>query len=331
MRYYDIQVTDPDTGKKLDDFCFSSVLNGVFNPNCLMVEFDIQKYGMSTPAGECLVRVYGLDQKSMMQANQNLPGKTISVSVGMMPGLPLATAAYNEKQYGLVLEGTIWQAYGNWQGINLSLDMIIRYGPVASSSNPTGPMNVTLPWKKGQKLSVALTQCFQVGFPSYTPVINISDNLILSYDSPMFCGTLESLSSYLNSMSKSIIRQPDYSGVEIAVVGKEIKAWDNLGNPVKQNKIKKINFNDLNGQPNWIRPQTVMLTMVMRADINVGDDIKMPKEAVQTVINLPGSLPNYRNKSAFAGVFRVTSVRIIGNSRIPDASGWTTVIEAITT
>ena len=331
MRYYDIQVTDPDTGKTLNDFCFSSVLNGVFNPNSLMVELDIQKYGMSTPAGECLVRVYGLDQKSLIQANQNLPGKTIKVAVGMMPGLPLATAAYNAKQYGVVLEGTIWQAYDNWQGINLSLNMIVRYGPVASSSAPTASMNVTLPWTKGTKLSVALTQCFQVGFPSYTPVINISDNLILNYDSPLFCGTLESLSRYLNSMSKSIIRQDNYSGVEIAVIGKEIRAWDNIGNPVKQNKIKQINFNDLTSQPGWIRPQTIMLTLVMRADLNVGDDIRMPAGASPIVVNLPGSLPSYRSKVAFTGVFRITSVRIVGNSRMPDAGGWITVIEAITT
>lgn len=330
MRYYDIKVSD-ENGKLLPDFCFSSLLNGVFNPNCLMVELDIQKYGLSTPMGACLIRIYGLSPKSMQQANQNLVGKNITVEVGMTPGLPLATAQYKAKQYGVVLIGSIWQAFGNWQGTDLSLDIIVYAGPVVSPSKPTGPLNVTLPWPAGTKLAIALTKCFQTGFPSYTHNINISDDLVRNHDSGTYVGNLESLASYLKITSKSIIRDENYSGVEMAIVGNEIRVWDSVGQPVSQSTPKQLIFTDLIGQPTWIRPQTVCVTLVMRADINVGDYIKMPVNSGKITITQSASIPSYREQSAFFGVFMVTSVRIVGNSRQPDGNGWITIIEAITT
>lgn len=47
MRYYDFQIFDKNGAlyrqyKSLDAY-------GNYNPGCLMVEFDIQRYGMSTP------------------------------------------------------------------------------------------------------------------------------------------------------------------------------------------------------------------------------------------------------------------------------------------
>jgi hypothetical protein len=122
MRFYDFQIFDKNGKlyrryKSLDDY-------GNFNPGCLMVEFDIQKYGMSTPMGSSLVRVYGVSIKEMQQAQQNMFGMTIKGFAGMSKGLPLA----KQKQSGLVLEGEIQQPFGNWQGTELSLDMIITAG-----------------------------------------------------------------------------------------------------------------------------------------------------------------------------------------------------------
>lgn len=44
----------------------------------------------------------------------------------------------------------------------------------------------------------------------------------------MYCGSLSDLAVYLNTFSKSIIKDKNYAGVEIAVVdGNEIRVYDN--------------------------------------------------------------------------------------------------------
>lgn len=319
MRFYDFQIFDKNGKlyrryKSLDDY-------GNFNPGCLMVEFDIQKYGMSTPMGSSLVRVYGVSIKEMQQAQQNMFGMTIKGFAGMSKGLPLS----RYKQAGLVLEGEIQQPFGNWQGTELSLDMIITAGYGSTSS----PVNITMPWLKGQKMSIALYFALQRAFPDYKIKIEVSDNLVMNYDAPIFCSSLQQLAANLKSISQGIIKDPNYRGVEISIFpGKEIRAWDSETSSRKNDPIK-IEFTDLVGQPVWIEFNKVQIRTVMRADINVGDYLKMPKGVL--TITQASSYSQYRNISAFTGVFQVSAVRVIGNSRQPDANSWVTIIEAYVT
>lgn len=319
MRFYDFQIFDKKGKlyrryKSLDDY-------GNFNPGCLMVEFDIQKYGMSTPMGSSLVRVYGVSIKEMQQAQQNMFGMTIKGFAGMSKGLPLS----RYKQAGLVLEGEIQQPFGNWQGTELSLDMIITAGYGSTSS----PVNITMPWLKGQKMSIALYFALQRAFPDYKIKIEVSDNLVMNYDAPIFCSSLQQLAANLKSISQGIIKDPNYRGVEISIFpGKEIRAWDSETSSRKNDPIK-IEFTDLVGQPVWIEFNKVQIRTVMRADINVGDYLKMPKGVL--TITQASSYSQYRNISAFTGVFQVSAVRVIGNSRQPDANSWVTIIEAYVT
>lgn len=319
MRFYDFQIFD-EKGKlyrrykSLDDY-------GNFNPGCLMVEFDIQKYGMSTPMGSSLVRIYGVSIKEMQQAQQNMFGMTIKGFAGMSKGLPLA----KQKQSGLVIEGEIQQPFGNWQGTELSLDMIITAG--AGSVN--SPVNITMPWGKGQKLSIALYFALQRAYPDYKIKIEISDNLVMNYDAPIFCSSVQQLAANIKSISKSIIRDQNYSGVELCIFpGKEIRAWDSL-TTTKKNAPIQLEFTDLVGQPTWIEFNKVMIRTVMRADIQVGDFLKLPAGA-STIIQA-SSYSQYRNQAAFTGVFQVSAVRLVGNSRQADANSWVTIIEAFTT
>lgn len=319
MRFYDFQIFDKKGKlyrryKSLDDY-------GNFNPGCLMVEFDIQKYGMSTPMGSSFFRVYGVSVKEMQQAQQNMFGMTIKGFAGMSKGLPLS----KQKQSGLILEGEIQQPFGNWQGTELSLDMIITAGYGSTSS----PVNITMPWLKGQKMSIALYFALQRAFPDYKIKIEVSDNLVMNYDAPIFCSSLQQLASNLKSISKGIIKDPNYLGVEISIFpGKEIRAWDSETNSRKNEPIK-IEFTDLVGQPVWIEFNKVQIRTVMRADINVGDYLKMPKGVF--TITQASSYSQYRNISAFTGIFQVSAVRIIGNNRQPDANSWVTIIEAYVT
>ncbi|ANI28266.1 hypothetical protein PL78_00225 [Yersinia entomophaga] len=332
MRFYDIQIYD-QKGALFRQY--SSLKNGVFNPGGLMVEFDIQRFGESTPQGQSCITVWGVSPQEMQQAQQNMFGMTVKMFVGMSKGLPLSKPS----QKGLVLEGTIWQAFGNWQGTELRLDLIVVAGPTSTTSQlPMAPLNLTMPWGVGQQLSVALTQCFQTLGGSYTHNINVSNRLVLPYSRPMFCGALSQLASDLKNFSKTIIKDSSYSGVEITIVnGKEIRVWDNdYINHSDKTSLKsatyrnghptQIEFTDLIGQPTWIRFGTITVPCVMRADIQVGDHILMPKKSRAMI--QASSFSQFRNDSAFTGEFIVQSVRLVGNSRQPDANSWVTIIEA---
>ncbi|HHP2694160.1 TPA: hypothetical protein ACR8UQ_005194 [Klebsiella variicola] len=319
MRYYDFQIFD-QKGKLYRQYK-SLDAYGNYNPGCLMVEFDIQRYGMSTPVGSSLVRVFGVSIKEMQQAEQNMFGMTIKGFVGMSKGLPLAKSS----QSGMILEGIIQQPFGNWQGLELSLDMIITAG----AGSVDNPANITMPWIKGQKLSVALFFALQRAFPGYKININISDLLVLNYDSPIYCSTMQQLASNLKNLSRSIIRDENYLGVEMAMFpGKEIRVWDSAATEKKKTPIQ-LEFTDLVGQPVWIEYNRVMITCVMRADIQVGDYVRMPAGAM--AVTQASSYSQYRSKSAFSGVFAVQTCRCVGNSRQPDAASWVTIYEAYVT
>ncbi|EEF3815544.1 hypothetical protein GO150_002191 [Salmonella enterica subsp. diarizonae] len=337
MRYYDIQIFGSSKDGKSDVLLkqHSSHKNGVYNPGALMIEFDILRFGESTPQGETHLTIWGIGPKEMQQARQNLFGKRIKIFLGMKSGLPLAGKVTAP---GLVLDGTINQVFGNWQGTDLRLDFLIVVGPIGETKDGViSPLQLTLDWRPGQKLGVALTRCIQT-IGGYKPNINISDRLVINYERPMFCNSIELLARDLKVLSKSIIKDSGYSGVEMAIVnGNEIRVWDNDYNyhPDKTSKSSavvrnqnptQIEFNDLVGQPTWIRYGVVSLICVMRTDIQVGDHIRMPQKALPMI--QASSYSQYRDDSAFAGDFSVSSVRLIGNSRQPTADAWVAIIEA---
>lgn len=339
MRFYDISIfypqqypPEPNAEPKIYKE-YSSLRNGVFNPGNLMVEFDIQRFGESTPKGLSCITIWGISPKDMQQATQDMFGMTIKMWVGMSKGLPLA-----KSRSGLALEGTIWQVLGNWQGTELRLDLIVTAGPVSAvDTAPLAPVDLTFPWDKGMKLSVALEQCFR-RLVGYRFSINVSDRLINNFDRPWFCGSLSYLAKDLNAFSKSIIKDAGYSGVEITMVnGNEIRVFDNDFSNHQDKSSKKsalsrnnnptqIEFTDLIGQPTWVQFGTVSIPCIMRSDIQVGDYIRMPKDSRPTI--QASSYSQFRNDTAFSGDFLVSSVRMLGNSRHPDANSWVTVIEA---
>ncbi|WP_336981844.1 MULTISPECIES: hypothetical protein [unclassified Cedecea] len=330
MRYYEINILD-SKDKIIQQY--SSHKNGAYNPGALMVEFDIMRFGESTPQGETHLTVWGIGPRDMQQARQNLYGKKIQIFVGMSKGLPLA-GVWDKN---LAIEGYIFQVFGNWQGTEMRLDFIIVTGPVTQSDNgEMSKLQITFPWNVGQKLSVALTQCFMRS--GFKPNISISDRLILNYERDLFCSSLSELAKDLQAFSRSRIKDKGYTGVEIAIVnGNEIRVWDNdyanhpdgsakNGAAKRSENPIKIKFTDLIGQPTWIEFNTVSVVCVMRADIQQGDHILMPEQAVPMI--QASSYSQFRNDSAFKGVFEVSSVRMLGNSRQPTAEAWITVIEA---
>jgi hypothetical protein len=349
MRFYNIVISDPTTGRVLVSdpsgatgfvqapsnsattgsgapvgfdsptasvagvSTFTSLVNGLTIPGALNIELDIPVIEFATPRGAAHLKVWGVGLKQIGQSS-DLNGKDISITAGMAKGLPLA----NPAQAGLVMEGTIFQAYGNWEGTNQSLEFVLY----PKTGSPDDPMNLVINWKAGMPLATAIANTLQTAFPTYKQVIGINPNLVLPNDEPGYHQTLTQFAQYIKSISQNIIGG-NYGGVSISVRNGVFYVFDGT----TPTTPKEIAFTDLIGQPTWTSVATIQFACVMRADLQVDDYITLPQAQITTSAQ---SYSQYRNSLIFQGKFRVQSIRHVGNFRQADALSWLTIVEAYT-
>lgn len=313
MRYYDIQITDADSGALVKQFTSLNTL-GQTILGALNVELDIPVVQLADPMGAAYVRVWGISLQDISQAF-NLNGKTITVSAGMAKGLPLA----NPKQAGLILQGTVTQAFGNWQGVEQTLDFIVN----SVTGTAEDPKNLVLTWSAGQTLGDAVRATLAIAFPDYAIEDSTSGDLVLNQDEAGFYQTVGQLADYVKQVSQSIHGGADYGGVRVRVQDKTFYLYDGTTSTAPL----QIAFTDLIGQPSWLGLQQINFKTAMRADIQVGDYIQLPQGQVTSSAQ---SYSQYRDSSAFKGIFQVGRVRHVGNFRQPDANSWVTVFDAYT-
>lgn len=303
MRYYRIVI-----GDNLREYTTLDAQGNVI-PGALNIELDCPVVTMATPMGAAYLRIWGVSLKDIGRA-ADFNGQTIAIYAGMSKGLPLA----NPKQNGLILQGTIQQAFGNWQDVNMTLDFVIN----ASAGTIEDPANLVLTWRRGQKLADAIRATLALAYPSYTADIAISDKLVLPQDEAGYYQTPVQFAQYIKQVSQMI---SGGQGVDITVRDRAFTVRDGT----TASTPKPIVFSDMIGQPTWTGLYTMQFKVVMRADISPQDYIEMPKlQATST----QSSYSQYRQSSAFQGVYQVRSVRHVGSFRQPDANAWVTNIEA---
>jgi hypothetical protein len=310
MRYYKIDIGD-------GALVYSSLgPDGRTIPGALNVEFDIPVAPFATPVGGAIARVWGIPLEQIAQA-KDLNSKPIKIYGGMAKGLPLA----NPATAGLLAAGTVFPAFGNWIGTDMTLDLILA-PPFGS---PGQPANVVHNWPKGQPLSQAIKQALTTAFPGYPVNVAISDKLVLQRDDTSYYQSIEQYSQYIKPLSTSIVGSNDYAGVSISFDGTAINVYDGSQAGSSPTRVK---FEDLIGQPTWIGLNEIQFKTAMRADLAVGKQITMPQGTLVTTT--AGSASQFRQRSAFQGHFLVTMVRHVGNYRQPDAYSWNTTINAAT-
>jgi hypothetical protein len=336
VRYYNLVISDPDSGLVWqpsitgDVFglgsggsTFTSLLpNGNTNPGALNIEFDLPVIPFHTPQGGAWCRVWGIGL-SMIGQSANLNQQNFVLSAGMQKGLPLA----NPAQSGVIAQGSIFQAFGNWQGTTQTLDLILLPGGIT----PTG--GVAFSWTNGVPLATALYTALSQGFPGYLININISNNLQPPQGATQ-AGTYSSLQNfaqYLNQLTLPLGAQfagAGYPGVSISIVGNTLFVYDGTEPP---NTIN-LAFQDLIGQPTWLGITTISFKTVLRADIKVGDQIMFPAGIVPPYAlttpqaALPGSPA--RSKVVFQNAFVIVEVHHYANLRQADADSWNTTFKA---
>lgn len=308
MRYYAIKLFDASGGLVRE---WASAPGGKNDPGALNVELDVPVVSFATPMGNAFVRVWGISLREIGQAS-DLNGKRIEVYAGMSKGLPLA----NPRQAGLILSGTVLQAFGNWVGTNQTLDMIVTVG----GGSPDDPKNIVLNWKKGTPLATALASTLSTAFPDVKQNIAIDPKVVLAADEVGFYGSMTQFAAYLKEVSRTIIGGT-YPGVDVVLKDGTFSAFD--GSTPTTPKV--IAFNDLIGQPTWIGPLEMQFNAIMRADLSVGDYMTLPRGQVTVTAE---SLSQYRNASVFQGTFVATLLRHVGNFRNPSGESWITTVNA---
>lgn len=332
MRYYAIEIYEPRQNNSEERVLlrqFASHKNGVYNPGALQIEMDISRYNFATPTQESRVTIWGLAPGDMQQDTYDLVGKDIAIYGGMLNGLPLSKSGVS----GLIVQGQIRQVLGNWQGAELRMDLIINCGPYRAGAIETSThsdLNFTLEWRAGETLASALENCF-LNNGNFSYEIDVSDRLVNAFDCSMFSGSLAQLAESLLKVSLNIITDENYMGVRVTFQEGRIKVFDSPKTRATGSlrKVTQLKFDELIGQPVWIKYGTVSAIVVMRHDLQVGDIMRLPAQA--RPISIQDSWPHLRNRLAFTGDFIIMQTRFLGNSRTPNANSWVTVVEGVTT
>jgi hypothetical protein len=345
VRFYSLTISDPQSGKvyvpksdgtgfALKDVgpTFTSYANGQTKPGALNIEFHVPSSPFNKPRGKAWIRVWGVSLGMIGQASNFNPdptttplklGANVVLSAGFKQGLPLA----NPAQAGIILQGTVFQAFGNWQGVDQTLEFVIT--PPAAQPD----QDISFTWPAGTSLASALSATFQQAFSQYrmTSVVDIAD-ITQSSDGSGHYDNLSGLSDYVTDISQKLGRPTygqDYSGVLISITGNTVFAYDS----VHPRKLLQLQFQDLIGQPTWIEPATINFKTAMRSDITIGNLIKFPSQiaAPYALTSAAAAAPNVpsRSKLVFQGTFIVNEAHHFGNFREADADNWNSTFNAV--
>jgi|SRR6185312_10801654 len=311
MRYYDITITPPDSSTAFRHWTsHPNGRHGAADPGALNVEFDMPVLPYDTPSGGQTVIIHGVPLADIGQAQQ-FTGMNIMIQGGMAQGLPLATMAAN--QAGVLVQGQIFQSFGNWEGTEMNLAFVV----VPASS--TGYF--VLHWTAGMPLSTALTNLFATAYPNVPVSMNIGSNLTPAHDCSHTDTTLEGLAYKVAETTEGLFKQR----VNITIQAGKILVHDATYKPAPI----QIAFTDMIGQPTWIDANVMQVKTVMRADIEVGSAIRMPDkfQSVPGLVTTQAASYPSSNKyqSSFKNDFTVSALRQVGNFRDQDASAWCTI------
>lgn len=321
MRFYRVEITSatgaPIIPSSLGNLGITSLLpSGANNPAALQIELDIPVSAFHTPTGQAIIRIWGIGLQQIGTAF-DLNNANIKVYGGMSKGLPLA----NPSQANLLVSGRINQAFGNWVGLDQSIDLILS----PATGTVDEPLNFVLNWRAGTSMADALAATLKTALPDAVQKIAISPRLVLSHDQVGYYQTLNQLAGFIFDISKSTITDANYAGVFIDYDGITVKVTDG-SSPLPP---KLISFQDLIGQPTWIGFNLISMKTVLRADLFLQDVVTLPREAIITT--QAASAPQFRNdpknQSTFSGNYVIQSMHHWGNFRQPDAASWVSVFE----
>ncbi|WP_337049952.1 hypothetical protein [Serratia fonticola] len=327
MRYYRIEITDSN-GKRLTDAAGNEFFwDSSTNPaGALNVSLDLPVMAEDVNVGGGMVIIGGLPL-SMLSQSVNLWLATITIEAGFKPGLPLASA---QPMPGMIVQGQIWNPYGNWEGTQQTLNLVVN--PSSSLDDTGKPIALAFDGKRGEKLADVLRRCLTKGYPKKKINIDIHHNLVLAEDMPALpFNKLSDLARMIKDNTPGMLNIPGYSGVQIVTQSGQINVFDSSSQPSDHRVILP---QDLIGQPTWNGFNQVSFKTPLRADLRVGDRISLPQNIVDGPASLLAlssaqSFSQQQTQVNFSGQFYVSSMRHIGEYRNPSGTAWVTTFDVV--
>jgi hypothetical protein len=310
LRFYELTLTPQ--GQTTPIRTWASHPGGILDPGALQIEYDalIGPYG--TPSGASTVTLRGIALQDLTQPQQ-FAGMTLELKAGMKSGLPLA----NPAQAGSILKGQVFQCFGNWEGVEQTLDFVVIPGIYTIDNQG----DFVLYWSAGTPLSTALQQTFATAYPGMPVDMNISGDLVQAFDDIHVCGTIDQLAQVVGDITEAVFD----NRVTIGIQAGRIVVYDATYAP----SPIQLAITDFVGQPTWLAVNTIQIKVIARADLRMGGIVKMP----QGYQNAPGFVTTTANaypsqvkyQTTFQSNLIVQELRQIGNFRNPEASQWVTI------
>ena len=307
--------------------------------NAQRIEFDLGVVAGAVALPGTWIRIWGPTLDQIKQAS-DFNNAEIELYGGMQNGLPLATQAVANGQQGLLLKGTVFQAYANWQGTTQTLEFVVLGSPgdiavdsdaarqAATTGAPPPPQNFSFTWKQGASLTQEVQNVLQNAYPGATITISATDGLTLLHDESGVFTDLRTFANYVLGISRDI-KGPTYAGLNITASG--AKSFLIFDNTKVNGVVTNVSVFDLIGQVTWLSAATATFTTVLRADLNIGDTVVFPPLVTAQAVTTPTSESRARTKNTFNGRWQINDyVRHVGDSRAPDAQSWVSVFQIVT-
>ncbi len=235
----------------------------------------------------------------------------------------------NPAQAGIILQGQIYQAFGNWEGVNQTLDLICYAGAAGTDKN------IVFDWALGSLMSGAIEASLTAAFgAAYSVKMNMSPDITATFHQYGHYDTLQQFADAMQQISTDLgasIYGVTYQGVSIFVNGTTIYVSDDQG--ASTPKVIQLAFQDLIGQPTWIDSLTVNFKTVLRADIQLDAQVQFPPgvSAPYALTAPSAAAPNapVSSRTAFQGTFSVREAHHFANSRQADPESWATAYNAV--
>ncbi|MXV36842.1 MULTISPECIES: hypothetical protein [unclassified Saccharibacter] len=289
-----------------------------FDPGALDISFRFTQASLSKAEGStggAFVTIKGVDITTINQAS-NLVNHTLILKAGMSKGLPLS----NPNQVGTILHGTIQSSLGNWSGTEMDITFFVS-SYQAPELDPT-QISYIFHCPRGKSVKEMIKQ---TTFPApHKPsiVFKAKEEPIALHD---FIGCYTSFKELCVGYG-DCWKQMSGNPLTVHISGQTITFLDQF----YERPIKKIDFNDLMGQPTWNGKNDITVTCPLRGDIQIGDLISLP-----STTNYLGkysgqfsaqkqTLP--KNSSLFSGTFEVTDISYLGSFREKDGQQWQSAI-----
>jgi hypothetical protein len=110
-----------------------------YDTSAQQIEFQIEELRPNLPTGDPVLTVHGVSFEQIVATGQ-LIGKPIRVYGGMHPAPALPLSVFQSRNRGLLMDGQIIRAWGNWVGTEMSIGMAFA---------PAGSGDATQPGSKG--------------------------------------------------------------------------------------------------------------------------------------------------------------------------------------